>query len=292
LVPESVTARRQARRRRIVCTDGQLIIFYLQAKHLCWKEPKMLSRMTFSTALALLWLGAAGLPGVAQERTDAELGALFRNQIDLFDTARTDPQAALTRGLVLSPVAPSEANPAPAATASTAAPAPTAPSVAVAEPQAPATLGTGAPAPTLDLTQGTTAPGAPAPPVATVVEAAPLQHGILPRDQQVNVQVRFAFDSAALADDQKPVLLQLCRVMEQEDIQLFRIIGHTDASGSLAYNQNLSLLRAREVKRFFTDECGIAENRLEAIGVGPQFLYNAEDPLSGENRRVEFQAMS
>jgi outer membrane protein OmpA-like peptidoglycan-associated protein len=46
------------------------------------------------------------------------------------------------------------------------------------------------------------------------------------------------------------------------------------------------------VKRFFTDECGIAENRLEAIGVGPQFLYNAEDPMSGENRRVEFQAMS
>ncbi len=247
----------------------------------------MLSRMTFSAALALLWLGAAGLPAEAQERTDAELGAMFRNQIDLFDTARTDPQAALTRGLVLSPVAPSEANPAPAATASTAAP-----SVAVAEPQAPATPGAGTPAPTLDLTQGTTAPGAPAPPVATVVEAAPLQHGILPREQQVNVQVRFAFDSAALADDQKPVLLQLCRVMDQENIQHFRIIGHTDASGSLAYNQNLSLLRAREVKRFFTDECGIAENRLEAIGVGPQFLYNAEDPLSGENRRVEFQAMS
>jgi OmpA-OmpF porin, OOP family len=250
----------------------------------------MLSRMIFSVALAAFCLAAGGLPAAAQERTDAELGALFRNQIDLFDTARTDPQAALTRGLVLSPVAPSEANPAPAATASTAAPA--APSVAIAQPQAPATPGAGAPAPTLDLTQGTTAPGAPAPPVATVVEAAPLQHGILPREQQVNVQVRFAFDSAALADDQKPVLLQLCRVMDQENIQHFRIIGHTDASGSLAYNQNLSLLRAREVKRFFTDECGIAETRLEAIGVGPQFLYNAEDPLSGENRRVEFQAMS
>jgi OmpA-OmpF porin, OOP family len=252
----------------------------------------MLSRMTFSAALVALCLGASGLPAGAQERTDSELGALFRNQIDLFDTARTDPQAALTRGLVLSPVAPSEAN--PAGSASTAAPtvAPAAPSVAIAQPQAPATPGSGAPAPTLDLTQGTTAPGTPAPPVATLVEAAPLQHGILPREQQVNVQVRFAFDSAALAADQKPVLLQLCRVMDQENIQHFRIIGHTDASGSLAYNQNLSLLRAREVKRFFTEECGIAENRLEAIGVGPQFLYNTADPRSGENRRVEFQAMS
>ena len=32
--------------------------------------------------------------------------------------------------------------------------------------------------------------------------------------------------------DQKPVLDQMCRVMQASDIKLFRIMGHTDAAGS------------------------------------------------------------
>src|SRR5690606_11663523 len=107
-----------------------------------------------------------------------------------------------------------------------------------------------------------------------------------------NVHISFAFDSAALADDQKPQLVQLCNVMKGSDIQLFRIVGHTDAAGSDAYNEKLSMLRAQEVQRYFVNDCGIDKARLEAIGLGERFLANEADPRSGENRRVEFQALS
>ncbi len=52
---------------------------------------------------------------------------------------------------------------------------------------------------------------------------------MLPEEQQVNLRVNFAFDSAAIAEAEKPKLRQLCSVMEETGVQLFRIIGHTDA---------------------------------------------------------------
>ncbi len=120
----------------------------------------------------------------------------------------------------------------------------------------------------------------------------PEVHAQLDPDRQVNIRVVFGFDSAALTEDQKPKLNQLCNVIKKTDIHQFRIIGHTDASGGAEYNARLSVLRAEEVKRFFVNDCGIEPGRLDAIGVGEQFLYNDVDPDAGENRRVEFQAMS
>ncbi|EAQ03167.1 OmpA/MotB domain protein [Pseudooceanicola batsensis HTCC2597] len=119
---------------------------------------------------------------------------------------------------------------------------------------------------------------------STYVEFAP--------EDQVNIQISFDFDSAALRDDQKPKLATLCQVMKSADIGTFRIIGHTDASGSASYNERLSLLRAEEVKRYLSGDCGIEEQRLEAVGVGEQFPLDKADPRGDANRRVEFQALS
>ena len=110
--------------------------------------------------------------------------------------------------------------------------------------------------------------------------------------EQVNIQISFDFDSAALRADQKPKLAALCKVIESIDIQLFRIVGHTDASGSASYNDRLSKLRAEEVKRHMVDDCGIEPSRLEAIGVGEAHPFNKANPRADENRRVEFQALS
>jgi OmpA-OmpF porin, OOP family len=114
----------------------------------------------------------------------------------------------------------------------------------------------------------------------------------MPADLKVDIRIEFAFDSAALDDAQKPKLSRLCNVMKAADIQLFRIIGHTDASGTDEYNERLSRLRAEEVQRFFVNECGIEASRLEAVGLGERFLLETADPRSDENRRVEFQALS
>ena len=110
--------------------------------------------------------------------------------------------------------------------------------------------------------------------------------------EQVNVRIAFDFDSSALREDQKPRLATLCNVMRDIDVERFRVVGHTDAVGNHAYNQRLSLMRAQEVKRHLVNDCGIAEERLEAIGVGPDYLYDPDDPRSPDNRRVEFQALS
>jgi outer membrane protein OmpA-like peptidoglycan-associated protein len=111
------------------------------------------------------------------------------------------------------------------------------------------------------------------------------------RADQVNIKINFDFDSAALREDEKPKLANLCEAMKAVDVAVFQIIGHTDSSGSASYNQNLSLLRAEEVKRHMVSNCGIEENRLEAIGLGESAPFNTDDPRSDENRRVEFQAL-
>lgn len=139
------------------------------------------------------------------------------------------------------------------------------------------------------------APSTPAVPpanAATTSVATPIEYTQLSPDEQVNVLISFDFDSAALRADQKPKLATLCEVIQNIDIPLFRIVGHTDASGSAAYNERLSLLRAQEVRRYMVNSCGIAEHRLEAAGAGEQFPFNPEDPNADENRRVEFQVIS
>ncbi|MBP7003301.1 OmpA family protein [Amaricoccus sp.] len=213
----------------------------------------------FRVATLLVLTLAAGCPAMAQEWTDQELRDRFESQIDTFR------ELGASRGLVLTNRPAAEA---PGAAVTTAAPE-----------TAPAAESGGA-APALTL-----APAGEMPLAAT-------QHVTLPEDEQVYVRVTFAFDSAALAEDQKPALRQLCKAMDAAGVKVFRIIGHTDATGSERYNQQLSVLRAEEVKRFFVDDCGIAPERLQAIGVGKDYPSNAADPYAAENRRVEFQAMS
>lgn len=122
--------------------------------------------------------------------------------------------------------------------------------------------------------------------------AQPVVFGQLDPELQVNLRISFGFDSAALAEAEKPKLDKICQVLKQTDIELIRIVGHTDTSGSEEYNERLSTLRAEEVARHLTQSCGIAPGRLQTIGMGERFPANAADSRADENRRVEFQALS
>lgn len=117
------------------------------------------------------------------------------------------------------------------------------------------------------------------------------EYNAVDQADQVNVKISFDFDSAALREEEKPKLAAMCEAMNSVDVAVFQIIGHTDSSGSAAYNQNLSLLRAQEVKRHLVSNCGIPEERLEAIGLGESAPFDPSDPRSDANRRVEFQAL-
>lgn len=120
----------------------------------------------------------------------------------------------------------------------------------------------------------------------------PLVFGQLERDIQINLDIKFGFDSAALADTEKPKLAKMCTAIKGSDVGMLRIVGHTDSSGSDQYNEELSVLRAKEVARHLIEDCGVEATRLEVIGMGERFPYNPDNPRADENRRVEFQALS
>ncbi|AHD03776.1 OmpA family protein [Leisingera methylohalidivorans] len=125
----------------------------------------------------------------------------------------------------------------------------------------------------------------------TATVAAAEEYNPVDRQTQINVQISFDFDSAALRADQAPKLANMCASMKALDGTVFQIIGHTDSSGSAAYNERLSLLRAQEVRRHLISSCGVSEDMLKAIGMGETAPFNENNTRADENRRVEFQAL-
>jgi outer membrane protein OmpA-like peptidoglycan-associated protein len=211
---------------------------------------------------AALCAAALAAPAAAQELSDSELTQRLIAQREAMRALETDPELGAARGLVLNNVDPTQE----------AEPGKMPPPVAAGEPSAAAVA-------------AATEEGAGA-------AASPTVYVDMPNPSDVFVQVTFAFDSAALAEDQKPQLRQICNVLDAAGVGTLRIVGHTDAAGPARYNQRLSVLRAEEVQRFFVNDCGIAPDRLQAIGVGEQFPFDDTDPYADGNRRVEFQAIS
>jgi outer membrane protein OmpA-like peptidoglycan-associated protein len=76
----------------------------------------------------------------------------------------------------------------------------------------------------------------------------PATYGQFAEELQINFQIEFGFDSAALADSEKPKLATMCEALKASPVELVRIVGHTDAAGTEAYNERLSVLRAEEVE--------------------------------------------
>ena len=99
----------------------------------------------------------------------------------------------------------------------------------------------------------------------------------------------FDHDKATLQDASKPALEQIAKLLnDRPDLSVY-VVGHTDLSGSLAYNQNLSKARAQTIVNTLSKDYGIASKRLEAQGVGPlvPVASNQGDAGRAQNRRVE-----
>lgn len=67
-----------------------------------------------------------------------------------------------------------------------------------------------------------------------------------------------------------------------------RVVGHTDASGSLALNWRLSLARAEAVRAYISAG-GVDSARIDAVGRGPAVPVASNDTAAGraKNRRIE-----
>ncbi len=100
--------------------------------------------------------------------------------------------------------------------------------------------------------------------------------------------VSFATDSYQINSQLYPVLNAVAQSLNQNPELRAHIVGHTDSTGQLAYNQTLSENRARSVSNYLTRQ-GVAAGRLTTEGRGPNDPIASNDTAAGraENRRVE-----
>jgi outer membrane protein OmpA-like peptidoglycan-associated protein len=104
--------------------------------------------------------------------------------------------------------------------------------------------------------------------------------------------ITFDFNSAGLTHQAQAMLDRIAVALRDPSNRTldYRIEGHTDAKGSIAYNQTLSQRRAEAVRDYLIT-MGISEKRLTAIGFGktrPLPNPPADSPFAGVNRRVQF----
>ncbi len=87
-----------------------------------------------------------------------------------------------------------------------------------------------------------------------------------------------------------PTLNSVAIVLRKFDRTLVDVSGHTDSTGSLAHNQDLSQRRATSVANYLSGQ-GIDQRRFAVVGEGPSrpVATNATPEGRAQNRRVEIQ---
>ena len=104
--------------------------------------------------------------------------------------------------------------------------------------------------------------------------------------------VTFATDSTVISPSFQATLNQVADSLIRYPNSLIDVYGHTDTTGSTAYNQRLSEERARAVANYLISR-GVASSRIRWQGFGETQLKvptgdNVNEPL---NRRVEIKVM-
>ncbi|GAC1458542.1 MAG: OmpA family protein [Steroidobacteraceae bacterium] len=100
--------------------------------------------------------------------------------------------------------------------------------------------------------------------------------------------ITFATNSADLNASFYPVLDKVGATLLQYDQTMIEVAGHTDSTGSAAYNQTLSERRAQSVAAYLTSR-GVPNPRLMIVGDGENhpIASNATPEGRQQNRRVE-----
>jgi outer membrane protein OmpA-like peptidoglycan-associated protein len=121
-------------------------------------------------------------------------------------------------------------------------------------------------------------------PDAQAVQAEPELPNVRP---SLSLLIQFEFGSARVRAESRQALLNLTHALQSTELlnSNFAIEGHTDAKGSVSYNQRLSQQRADAVREFLTSN-GVAVARLTATGKGFSELAQPDQPFAAVNRRV------
>ncbi len=100
--------------------------------------------------------------------------------------------------------------------------------------------------------------------------------------------ITFDVDRSDLRPNFGPVLDSVSLVLKEYDQTLIDVTGHTDSTGSVDYNMDLSERRANTVATYLK-ATGVDHMRVYTLGVGPHYPVADNTTASGRqlNRRVE-----
>ena len=98
----------------------------------------------------------------------------------------------------------------------------------------------------------------------------------------------FRFNSNQLAEESQQKISEIQQAIKDRDSTDIEIIGHTDRTGSDAYNQQLSLKRAQAVQKILTGNGVNGDDiTITYYGEGNPLIPTADNVSEPRNRRVE-----
>ena len=140
------------------------------------------------------------------------------------------------------------------------------------------------------------APAAAAPAAAAPAAAAAAPAAAAPAAAAAKVTYAadafFDFDKAVLKPEGKAKMDDLVSKVKGVNLEVIIAVGHTDATGSDAYNQKLSVARSEAVKAYLVSK-GIEKNRVYTEGKGEKqpVADNKTKEGQAKNRRVEIEVV-
>ena len=190
--------------------------------------------------------------------------------------APTEPSAQMAPEAAPAPVKPEAESPAPPLVA----PSGTPPAAANAAPK-------GGEAPPVVVP-----PSTPSPPAAEIAPQGTEAGAAQPASEKVTLDTDtyFDFDKATLKPEGKRKLQELAQRLSSVNLEVVVATGHTDWTGTDAYNQKLSERRASTVKHFLVEQ-GLPGNRIFTEGKGERQPIATNHTREGraKNRRVDVE---
>jgi outer membrane protein OmpA-like peptidoglycan-associated protein len=110
-----------------------------------------------------------------------------------------------------------------------------------------------------------------------------------PSKRALDLEIMFEFDSARLTREGREVLDVLGDALKSDELanaSLIVLEGHTDAKGSDAYNNALSMMRAQAARQYLIQKFSFNVNKIRSLGKGKSQLADPRDPEGAVNRRV------
>ena len=123
----------------------------------------------------------------------------------------------------------------------------------------------------------------------TAASAADISQGLASQGKFALYGLYFDTGKAELQPASDATLEQVAQVLKDNPSLALYVVGHTDSTGQVASNVELSERRAAAAVKALVERYGIASSRLTAKGVGPfaPVGTNKTDDGRAKNRRVE-----